>query len=42
MFWRDTGEVNKNMYRVYKTVPFLWEMKVITDWIVTPTCLDLF
>jgi len=29
-------------YRVYKTAPFLWEMKVITDWIVTETCLDLF
>ena len=29
-------------FRVYKAIPFLWEMKVITDWTVTATCLDLF
>jgi piezo-type mechanosensitive ion channel component 1/2 len=29
-------------FRVYKAVPFLWEMKVIIDWTVTSTCLDLF
>ena len=27
---------------MYKAIPFLWEMKVITDWTVTATCLDLF
>lgn len=31
-----------NLFRLYKGIPFLWEMKVIIDWTVTNTCLDLF
>jgi hypothetical protein len=29
-------------FRIYKAIPFLWEMKVIIDWTVTATSLDLF
>ena len=31
-----------NLFRVYRALPFIWEMKVIMDWTVTSTCLDLF
>jgi hypothetical protein len=30
------------IFRIYKAIPFLWEMKVILDWTVTKTSLDLF
>ena len=30
------------LFRIYRGLPFLWEMKVIIDWTVTNTCLDLF
>jgi hypothetical protein len=29
-------------FRIYNNIPFLWEMKVILDWTVTRTSLDLF
>lgn len=39
---RDTSEAQKWIFRIFKAIPFLWEMKVITDWTVTKTSLDLF
>jgi hypothetical protein len=39
---RDTSEHKKWIFRIFKAIPFLWEMKVITDWTVTKTSLDLF
>lgn len=39
---RDTSFVTSYAFKVYKALPFLWEMKVIVDWTVTLTCLDLF
>jgi len=41
-FVRDTSFFTIWAFRIYKAVPFLWEMKVIIDWTVTGTCLDLF
>ena len=41
-FIKDTSALTVNLFRIYKSTPFLWEMKVITDWIVTTTSLDLF
>ena len=41
-FMRDTSEAQKWIFRIFKAIPFLWEMKVITDWIVTRTSLDLY
>jgi len=41
-FMRDTSVFKVTLFRVYKAIPFLWEMKVIIDWTVTSTCLDLF
>ncbi len=41
-FLRDTSPMIIWLYRIYRAIPFLWEMKVITDWTVTTTCLDLF
>ena len=41
-FMRDTSDFKVNLFRLYKGIPFLWEMKVIIDWTVTNTCLDLF
>jgi hypothetical protein len=41
-FIRDTSFLTVWVFRLYKAIPFLWEMKVIIDWTVTTTCLDLF
>jgi hypothetical protein len=41
-FLRDTSPVMVNLFRIYRALPFIWEMKVIIDWTVTNTCLDLF
>lgn len=41
-FIRDTSFLTVWAFRLYKALPFLWEMKVIVDWTVTTTCLDLF
>jgi hypothetical protein len=41
-FFRDASTMRKTLYIIFKAIPFLWEMKVITDWTVTKTCLDLF
>jgi hypothetical protein len=42
MFSKDTSFLTTNGWRAYKAIPFIWEMKVIIDWTVTSTCLDLF
>ena len=39
---RDTSPLRVHLFRIYRALPFLWEMKVIIDWTVTNTCLDLF
>jgi len=39
---RDTSFGQTLLFKLYKAVPFLWEMKVIIDWTVTSTCLDLY
>lgn len=41
-FMRDTSFMTVMLFRVYRAIPFIWEMKVIIDWTVTHTCLDLF
>lgn len=41
-FIRDTSYFTVWVFRIYKAMPFLWEMKVIIDWTVTSTCLDLY
>jgi piezo-type mechanosensitive ion channel component 1/2 len=39
---RDTSSMMVAAFYAYKYIPFVWEMKVIVDWTVTTTCLDLF
>ena len=41
-FHKDTSVLKVLMFRCYKAMPFLWEMKVVVDWTVTKTSLDLF
>ena len=41
-FSKDTSLWVYNVWRAYKATPFIWEMKVVIDWTVTSTCLDLF
>jgi hypothetical protein len=41
-FSTDTGPFMYTLWKAYKAIPFIWEMKVIIDWTVTSTCLDLF
>ena len=41
-FDKDTSWFTVMAFRLYKAIPFLWEMKVIIDWTVTATSLDLF
>lgn len=40
-FSNDTSTLTYYAWRTYKAIPFIWEMKVIIDWTVTSTCLDL-
>lgn len=38
----DNSQFTVWAFRLYKAVPFLWEMRVVVDWTVTAaTCLDL-
>ena len=41
-FQHNTSYVSYLAWRMYKAIPFIWEMKVIIDWTVTSTCLDLY
>ena len=41
-FMRDTSFTTVLLFRIYRALPFIWEMKVIIDWTVSHTCLDLF
>jgi hypothetical protein len=40
-FSKDTSFFTYTAWKAYKAIPFIWEMKVIIDWTVTSTCLDL-
>ena len=42
MFMENTSTLMVNLFRIYKAIPFLWEMKVIIDLTVTRTSLDLY
>ena len=41
-FSNDTSLITQFAWKTYKAIPFIWEMKVIIDWTVTSTCLDLY
>ena len=34
--------INKWIFQGYLAIPFLWELRTITDWTFTKTALDLF
>ena len=38
----DTGFINKTMLQIYLAIPFILELKIISDWTFTKTSLDLF
>lgn len=40
-FPNDLSGGNVMTFRIYNNIPFLWEMKVILDWTVARTSLDL-
>lgn len=39
---KQDAPINKYIYKVYLAIPFLWELRTITDWTFTRTALDLF
>lgn len=39
---RQDTLLNKWIYQAYLAIPFLWELRTITDWTFTKTALDLF
>ena len=39
---RQDTLLNKWIYQGYLAIPFLWELRTITDWTFTKTALDLF
>lgn len=41
LFKTDTSHLTFFGWKLYYTIPFIWELKVITDWTVTATCLEL-
>ena len=42
MLKSGTSWVNGTIYNAYKSIPFLYEIKLAIDWTFTKTCLDLF
>merc|ERR1712216_496224 len=40
-FKTDTSHLTFFGWKLYRATPFMWELKVITDWTVTATCLEL-
>ena len=42
MTMSDTGFINKTMLQIYLAIPFILELKIISDWTFTRTSLDLF
>ena len=38
----DTGPINKAMFQGYIAIPFILELKIVSDWTFTRTSLDLF
>ena len=38
----DTGPINKAMFQGYLAIPFILELKIVSDWTFTRTSLDLF
>ena len=41
-FVTSATPVNKLLFKIYRAIPFLLELKIITDWTFTKTSLDLF
>ncbi len=39
---KNDSVINKWIFQCYLAVPFLWELRTITDWTFTKTALDLF
>lgn len=42
LFMRGDNIIYASLFKAYKAVPFLYELKLTIDWTCTPTCLDLF
>ena len=36
------SSINRNIFLIYKAIPFLYEIKTAIDWTFTSTCLDYF
>lgn len=41
-FIKPTSAINKLIFVIYRAIPFLLEIKTITDWTFTRTALDIF
>ena len=37
-----TTPINKAAFKTFQAIPFLWELRIVTDWTFTKTSLDLF
>jgi len=42
LLMRDTDLVSNAIFKGYKAIPFLYELKLLIDWTFTTTALDLF
>ena len=42
MLKSGSSSINGNINTIYKSIPFLYEIKLAIDWTFTSTCLDLF
>jgi hypothetical protein len=42
LLMRGDNIVFSSIFKAYKAIPFLYELKLTVDWTFTPTCLDLF
>jgi hypothetical protein len=42
LFMRGDSVMHSTLFRTYKAIPFLYELKLTIDWSFTPTALDLW
>jgi hypothetical protein len=42
LFMRGDNYFYSNSFKIFNAIPFLYELKLMIDWTITPTALDLF
>ena len=41
-FLRNHSQLNNYAFMIFRSIPFVWEFRSLTDWTLADTCLDLY